>query len=59
MLLMMLFYGGILAFGAKLIADGAEELLELFPDASTIIGTLADDCADCRRAIASDSRGSS
>jgi hypothetical protein len=39
MVLMMLFYGAILAFGAKMIADGAEELLELFPDSSTIIGT--------------------
>jgi hypothetical protein len=40
MILMMLFYGAILAGGAKLIADGAEELLELFPDWSTVIGGL-------------------
>lgn len=39
MFVMMLFYGAVLSLGAKFIADGAEELLELFPDWSTVIGT--------------------
>lgn len=40
MIVMMLIYATILGFGAKLIADGSEELLELFPNYNTIIGAL-------------------
>jgi Ca2+/Na+ antiporter len=40
MLLLMALYGLILAFGAKLISDGSEELLELFPKFGTVIGAL-------------------
>jgi len=40
MLIMMIFYGLILAFGAKTIADGSEDLLEVFPDQSALIGGL-------------------
>jgi len=36
----MVFYGSILALGAKLISDGSEELLELFPAYGTMIGAL-------------------
>uniref|UniRef100_A0A6B2L1M2 Sodium/calcium exchanger membrane region domain-containing protein n=1 Tax=Arcella intermedia TaxID=1963864 RepID=A0A6B2L1M2_9EUKA len=40
MLIMILFYGAILGFGAKIIADGSELLLEIFPNWSTLIGGL-------------------
>jgi len=39
-ILLMLFYGGILAGGAKLISDGSEMYLELFPAWGTVIGAL-------------------
>lgn len=36
----MIIYGVILGAGAKMIADGSEDLLEVFPDHSTLIGGL-------------------
>lgn len=36
----MAIYGVILAFGAKTISDGSELLLDLFPNAGTVIGAL-------------------
>jgi hypothetical protein len=39
-LLLMLFYGVILMCGAKLISDGSELMLELFPAFGTVIGAL-------------------
>lgn len=39
-LLLMVFYGAILMCGAKLISDGSELMLELFPAYGTVIGAL-------------------
>jgi Ca2+/Na+ antiporter len=38
--LLMLFYGAILCGGAKIISDGSETVLELFPAWGTVIGAL-------------------
>lgn len=43
MVIMILIYGVILAYAAKLISDGSEELLELFPKYSTIARHKTDD----------------
>jgi len=40
MVVMILIYGAILLVSAKMIGDGSEELLELFPDYGTVIGAL-------------------
>ena len=40
MLILMFFYGLILSYGAKLISDGAEGMLDLFPKYGTVIGAL-------------------
>jgi len=34
------FYGIVLGFGAKILSDGSEEMLELFPKWGTVIGAL-------------------
>ena len=39
-LLLVVFYGAILGVGAKLISDGAELVLDLFPSAGSVIGAL-------------------
>lgn len=40
MIIMILIYGAILLAAAKMIGDGSEELLELFPSYGTVIGAL-------------------
>ena len=40
-LLLMLLYGALLGVGAKLISDGSEILLDLFPSWGTVIGAGA------------------
>lgn len=40
MVVMIFIYGAILLVSAKLIGEGSESLLELFPNYGTVIGAL-------------------
>lgn len=43
--MLMLFYGIVLGFGAKLISDGAEGMLDLFPKYGSVSVHSSDLCS--------------